>query len=348
MTVIEENAGIRVVAVPRCFLCGTEGERLHSDLADPTFGVPGTWNLSRCPACGLVWLDPCPIPEEIGKLYQTYYTHAPMGELNPILNVVKRGILAKAFGYRALHLRTSEWLAGSILRWISPMRELIGWSVKWLTAVPGGRLLDVGAGSGLYMDQMRALGWSVVGVEPDATAVAIAHERFGLTVHPGIVEDALADGTLARDSFDAIVLVHVIEHLYDPIGTLRACASLLKPGGRLVVVTPNTDSLGHRRYGGSWRGCEPSRHLHIFSPRTLAACVEQAGLRPMRTWTSASAARFLWPPSHLTYRTGSAPLETLLHLNRRLRLGSVAFQLLESLCCRFRAVGEEVITIATK
>ncbi len=348
MTAIEENAGIRVAAVPRCFLCGTAGERLHSDLTDPTFGVPGRWNLARCPACGLVWLNPCPLPEEIGKLYRTYYTHAPTGELNPMLNVIKRGILAKAFGYDTLPLRTGERLTGSVLRWVPPLREMIGWSVKWLTAVPDGRLLDVGAGSGMYLDQMRMLGWDVVGVEPDEAAVAVAKEHFGLIVHPGVVEDALAEGTLARDSFDAIVLTHVVEHLPDPVGTLRACASLLKPGGRLVIVTPNTESLGHRLYGGSWRGCDPPRHLHLFSPRTLAACVEQAGLRAVRTWTSASAARFFWVPSHLTHRTGSAPLETLLHLNWRIRLGSVAFQLLESIWCLFREAGEEVIIIATK
>lgn len=348
MAVSDDNAGIRVAAVPRCFLCGTMGEPLHTDLADPTFGVPGRWNLSRCPQCGLVWLNPCPIPEEIGKLYQTYYTHGPMGALNPILNLVKRGILATAFGYRALPLRPIERVAGHVLRWVRPVREMIGWSVKWLTAVPGGRLLDVGAGSGLYMDQMRMLGWDVAGVEPDAAAIAVAKERFGLTLHQGVVEDALADGTLAPDAFDAIVLVHVIEHLSDSIGTLRACAALLKPGGRLVIVTPNTTSLGHRWYGGAWRGCEPPRHRQIFSPRTLTACVEQAGLRAVRTWTSASAARFLWPPSHLTYRTGSAPLETLLHMGWQLRLRSVAFQLLESLCCLFRDAGEEVITVATK
>jgi hypothetical protein len=73
------------VPCPNCYLCGTGGEPLYEGLKDRLFNAPGEWNLKRCPnpECGLLWLDPMPLEEDIGMAYETYFTHAAPEDMPP-------------------------------------------------------------------------------------------------------------------------------------------------------------------------------------------------------------------------------------------------------------------------
>jgi SAM-dependent methyltransferase len=127
---------------------------------------------------------------------------------------------------------------------------------------------------------MRELGWDVAGNDFDANAVKVATNR-GLNVAVGSLEDQ----KLPSASFDAVTLSHVIEHLPDPIGTMRECARILKPGGKVVLLTPNCASLSHRFFKQDWRGLEPPRHLHVFSLKSMDRMLamtgfEQRSVRP--------------------------------------------------------------------
>jgi len=117
-----------------------------------------------------------------------------------------------------------------------------------------------------------------MGVEPDPEAVKGAQAEFGLNVFHGTLEEAC----LQSGYFDAITMNHVIEHLADPVGTLKECCRVLKPGGELVIVPPNIVSLGHKIFTRGWGGLEPPRHLYLFSPGTLSACAQRAGLNVQR------------------------------------------------------------------
>ena len=92
-------------------------------------------------------------------------------------------------------------------------------------------------------------------------AVQVARQR-GLEVDCGAVEDQRYPAA----AFDAVTLNHVIEHVPDPLATVAECRRLLKPGGRLLMFTPNAGSLAHWMFGRDWRGLEPPRHLHLFAP----------------------------------------------------------------------------------
>jgi SAM-dependent methyltransferase len=122
------------------------------------------------------------------------------------------------------------------------------------------------------LQSLKELGWQVEGVDFDPAAVQRARTK-GLNVHLGTLEDQ----RFADNTFDAITMSHVIEHVHRPIALFQECHRLLRPGGRLVVVTPNASSWGHRRYGAGWRGLEPPRHLHIFTLSSLAAICARAG-----------------------------------------------------------------------
>jgi len=203
-----------------------------------------------------------------------------------------------------------------------------------------GKLLDLGCGNGRYLALMRDAGWDVTGVEPDPVAAKTAQEEFGIPVTVGTLQDA----GLPAGSFDAITLSHVIEHVYDPIALLSECRRLLKPEGKAVIVTPNIKSLGHRKFGISWRGLEAPRHLFIFSLTTLRVCCEMAGLHVQSIRTSARSAGLIWQESEMIKRKKESP-----GLDRGLpsRLRGLLFNLREDGLCRAsEEVGEELLLIA--
>lgn len=134
------------------------------------------------------------------------------------------------------------------------------------------KLLDVGCGNGTFLQVMKALGWQTVGLEPDPKAC-----EFARSVGLEMVQGSLQDAPFEAESFDAITLNHVIEHLHDPARDLEVCWRLLKPGGTLWITTPNLGSEGHRRYGGDWLHLDSPRHLVLFTLNSLEALIRRVG-----------------------------------------------------------------------
>jgi SAM-dependent methyltransferase len=223
----------------------------------------------------LIWLDPMPLPQDIGKAYANYYTHSTgdssrrAGLLKQLYRLMKRGYWLGRYQYPVSGpIKT----LGKLLYLFPVRRNDMDSEARYLTAVPQGRLLDVGCGSGEWLLLMRELGWQAEGVDFDENAVKAAGQR-GLEVGCG----ALEKQNYPDETFDAITLNHVIEHVPDPVGTLVECARILKKGGKLVIFTPNGASLSHKVFKRHWRGLEPPRHLHVFSFQSLPALFKRAG-----------------------------------------------------------------------
>jgi 2-polyprenyl-3-methyl-5-hydroxy-6-metoxy-1,4-benzoquinol methylase len=141
---------------------------------------------------------------------------------------------------------------------------------------PGGRLLDVGCGHGLLVDEARRRGWDARGLEVSSSAAGYARDVLGLDVREEPVEalDPTRDG-----AFDAIVLADVIEHLDDPVAVVRSCAALLAAdGGVLCVVTPDPGSRTAQVAGARWWALLPG-HTYLLPRRTLRAVLAGEGLR---------------------------------------------------------------------
>ena len=275
---------IRSAPAARCRICGGAGEALYSGLRDRLFSATGVWACRRCvdPACGLVWLDPMPIEADIHKAYASYYTHAGHGgrggRAAQLLAAAKRGYLANRYGYPA---GAAERVLG-LLPWIYPGRPAeLDFSVMWLSPSPGGRLLDVGAGSGWLVEHLCALGWRAEGLDFDPQSVAAARAR-GLVMHAG----SLPAQAFPAASFDAVTMSHSIEHVHDPVGWLAEVLRILKPGGRLALATPNTRSFGHRVFGAHWFALDPPRHLHLFNAGAMTLALKAAGFREFRVFSS--------------------------------------------------------------
>jgi len=322
---------LAVAPAPDCLLCGTPGNRFLTGLRDQLFGVPGMWSMSACPGCGFLWLDPKPTHEDIGKAYQRYYTHA---DEDPADRVARR----PPFWRRKLR-RIYRW-ALRRLGVIEARNRIIG---MFLVGLPKGSLLEIGCGNGARLARLASEGWQVVGQEVDPQSADHAQTRHGVSVWVG---DLVSLG-FAAETFDCILMNHVLEHLHDPVGVLKECRRLLKPGGRLVAVTPNARSLGLRRFGPHWRGLEPPRHIHLFHPGTLAKAAEVAGFSHCQTFTSPAHAELFATQSLDLHARGTTVMgeEPTWDLERQAML----FQLHEAWAFRTNPeLGEEAVLMAQR
>lgn len=184
--------------------------------------------------------------------------------------------------------------------------------------VPGARLLDLGAGSGALVEEALRLGWDAEGVEPSASLAAAARRR-GLAVHEGTLP--LAD---LRPPYEQVTLVDVIEHVTDPRGLVAEIRALLRPGGRLLVVTPDVGSLAARLLGRRWWHYRVA-HVGYFRPATLDALLATAGfvLEHRRSPAWYFPLDYLWTrvATLLPFPTTSALPATLATRTVRLQLG---------------------------
>jgi SAM-dependent methyltransferase len=136
-----------------------------------------------------------------------------------------------------------------------------------------GRLFEVGVGAGLFLRAAARRGWTVSGIELSPTAVAFARDRLGVNVTECSAETMPLDVA----PFDVVVMFDVIEHFFDPIVVLRAIRSILRPGGLLVVATPNYHALSRHALGSQWAILSPFEHMYYFSEATLRRGLHNAG-----------------------------------------------------------------------
>lgn len=245
-----------------CVLCGEGPAVAVLSGTDHREGLGGDFRVVRCSGCGLHRTDPW--PDDLAAWYpETYQPHAA-----PTLTARVVGAAIR----RACRTRTR--LGRRILGDLVPDADLGG------PVSRGERVLDVGAGSGMAVASLRAAGIDAHGVEPTARAVETGRARGVATLIEGTLEDAAAPGgPLAGTRWSVIRVYHVLEHVPDPVATLRLARTLLAPGGRVVVCVPNIAGVLSSATGPAWAGLELPRHLHHFDAATLGSTIRAAGLR---------------------------------------------------------------------
>jgi O-antigen/teichoic acid export membrane protein/2-polyprenyl-3-methyl-5-hydroxy-6-metoxy-1,4-benzoquinol methylase len=278
-------------ASPACPVCSSPSEPFMGGLKDRVYGAPGVWKLVRCNAksCGLTWLWPMPSVSERAEFYASYYTHetgAASPRTRPALFSEMERLRLARLGYPVVAASDRGWLRA--LSRLHPGGDAeLDATVLYLKAPAGGnRVLDLGCGSGDLMARLRGLGWDPVGVDTDPEAVATA-TGHGLDARTG----TLSDQVFPAGHFDAIVSSHVIEHLDQPVELLQECQRILKPGGVLVFVTPNLNSLCRHLFGQAWSSLDPPRHVMLHTERSLRRAASQAGLQIVSCGSTARYAR---------------------------------------------------------
>ena len=183
-----------------------------------------------------------------------------------------RGYLACRYGYYRVPRSPWQETLGLLMYLVPARRAFVDSQILYLPAKMHGRLLDVGCGNGQTLALMTNLGWQAQGLDIDPAAVQVASAK-GLKVRQGTLQSQQFEA----GAFDAVLMSHVIEHIHDPVSLMKECHRILRPGGQLIVITPNIRSWGHRIYRSNWRGLEPPRHLQIFSRCSLSSLSTLAG-----------------------------------------------------------------------
>ena len=339
--------------IPDCPICKTRTRPLYRDLEDGLYGVPGRYHFSRCPSCGLIRLDNRPDREKLFSLYENYYTRTAAAEtpedphhrhFGRLRDSLRTAILCGRFGYRNGHGRHGLCRLGSLMSMVPGLRRRAVYDGlrEAFPAFPNrtdNLLIDVGCGRGDFLARMKSLGWNVLGIEPDPVSSELARAR-GIAVFNGRLEEA----GLACGVADQVTLNHVLEHVDDPACLLKECRRVLRPGGRLVIYTPNAESLGHRWFGKDWRGLEPPRHLFVFSPQALRRMLEEAPFRSFRMKTPTNLAGGIYDDSVRIRREGTTPI-----YGGKPENGRVLFRGMERLLCLSgHDWGEEIEVVARR
>lgn len=269
-----------------CPLCGTDRSRSIVVGTDLLYGCSGEFTLVRCDGCEHHFLNPRPTRGSIGHFYPSDY--GPFrGASDDNLQSRRTGTPARRMieqtGKSACPTelrpnrfspRSWRWLKRIVLWWIDSRAA----PLPAVVAGGTGRVLELGCAHGSYLEQLRQRGWTCVGVEP-AAEVAVRAAAKGFDVRIGSLEEIVHQNNIlfAPSSFDAVIAWMVVEHLHDPLATLKLARELLVPGGHLQLSVPNFGCWECPFFGRYWYALQLPTHLQHFRSATLRQLLNASG-----------------------------------------------------------------------
>lgn len=201
----------------------------------------------KCNACSFRFTNPRPDEGEISTYYNSKQYISHNDSSNGIIGTVYR--LVRGYALQS-KLKLINRLNGG-----------------------AGRVLDVGCGTGAFLETCKASGWNIAGIEPDPTARAATMKRLQIDVPPSL--DRLSRAEL----FDVITLWHVLEHVHNLDQTVRQLKKLLSEEGALLIAVPNSDSYDATYFKENWAAYDIPRHLYHFTPSTIESIFRKHGFR---------------------------------------------------------------------
>lgn len=236
--------------MPHCVVC----EGIRTTPAFEKFSL----QMWHCRSCDALFTYPLPPPAQIeGRYSRDWFEREYLPSY---------GIDPHHPSLEHLATRFSQELA-----LVAPFREV-------------GRILDVGAGAGLFLSQAKQRGWEVHGVELSEFGPQYARQHFGIEIQRGTLEQV----RLPDQHFDVVMLQDTIEHVPAPLTLMREIHRIVRPGGAVVLSTPNLASLGRKIAGRHWALISPSEHLCLCTPRTLHTLLANSGFDTHELHTTAS------------------------------------------------------------
>jgi 2-polyprenyl-3-methyl-5-hydroxy-6-metoxy-1,4-benzoquinol methylase len=317
---------IKFHSVESCPLCGSQGDILFMNLTDRLYKSPGKWNLRKCKnqSCSLLWLDPRPNLDEVWKVYNNYYTHSDSSAslLYRFSRWIEEGYYSWAYGYK-LNVSVLQKLAGALIYILPTEKAEYDFNIMELDKKETGKILDVGCGNGFFISILKNRGWDVEGLETDLKAVEFCKSQGLNAKHGDLHTQNYPDNT-----FDAVALAHVIEHVYDPVNLVKEIYRILKPGGQIILATPNSKSwMFNEKFNSNWFSLHSPGHVQIFNRKNLCSLLESYGFKITTSKTSARNEWYVYLGSRSIEETGNFGMGVERHNKWHIILGKV-FQLI--------------------
>lgn len=248
-----------------CCVCETDNAQRIGAGEDFEYRTsPDTFSAMQCNSCELVYLNPRPSVSEFDRIYPPNYHAFDFSE--------------EDFGF--VHKIRSRLEAKRLLEWCKDLPD-------------DARIIDVGCGDGFHLRLLREFGkksWQLEGVDISNQAVEAA-EKSGLKVHHGSVEKI----GLPKDTYDLAFMIQTIEHVEKPDAVLSAVREILKPNGRVVIVTDNTDSIDFKFFKKSyWGGYHFPRHWNLFNRKSLTKLAKKTGFEVADLATAVSPVNWVY------------------------------------------------------
>ena len=229
------------------------------------FGGSTLYDYHRCTQCNLIYQHPIPSKEEISAFYPASYSIYSEPE-RTLFSKRELQTLKETLGYQHLEVSAKRGFLDK-LRPAKPVLDVAPY-------VEAGSALDIGCGNGKYLLGLQSIGWKCQGVEFNDKAVSICRSN-GLNVFHGDLNSANFDS----ESFDFVSAHHLIEHAPDPHELVSEISRITKPGGSVLIRTPNSESLGRSWFGSYWFANEVPRHIFLYSEKNLRLLASEYGLR---------------------------------------------------------------------
>lgn len=213
--------------------------------------------IQKCTSCSFVFTNPRPEKAAIGPYYESanYISHSnsSAGIFNKVYKLIRNYAIRQKMNL--------------IVRYAVKKEKL--------------KLLDIGCGTGEFLNGCTKKGWETVGVEPSIDAATKAQTNYGLNVQ----DESFLEKT--RDTFDVITLWHVLEHVHDLNDRIKQVSRLLKSTGVVIIAVPNHTSFDSTSFKEHWAAWDVPRHLYHFSPETIKLLMKNHGFHhvssePMR------------------------------------------------------------------
>lgn len=247
-----------------CPICGNlKTKTIASNVGENLRLIGGRYCYRRCEACKVISQQPMPTDDLLSKYYQ-------------LIDQRQQAWQAASQGQSLLSkIKTRQHDGVSSLMRLARSIATAGEQLyPYWHQLKLGSILDLGAGSGGFCLEASQRGWSVIGIEQSPVSVQQArHMGFEL------IETDLAspDAGQLIASAKNVVMNHVFEHVFDPIGFLKMLRSTIVPGSRLILLIPNPNSIWRFVFGRHWYGWDPPVHVHHYSARALKNILENAG-----------------------------------------------------------------------
>ena len=233
-----------------CPVCNNTAFSEHLTCKDFTVSNE-TFSIVKCNGCNFTFTNPIPLESEIGSYYESedYISHSNTrkGIVNSLYQIVRNYTLDKK---------------------VALLRKLND----------GFQLLDIGSGTGEFLNHCKKNGFEVSGVEPSKIARESANQNFNLSVKE---ESSLAH--FENNSFDFITMWHVLEHVYHLNDRVNELKRLIKQEGHIIVAVPNYHSWDAKKYKENWAAYDVPRHLYHFTPDTIKELFLKHGLKLIDT-----------------------------------------------------------------